>query len=59
LPWPEKAESRPMEIVDTLGFLHGTWRIARSIEDHRIGTRGSFKGMATLTEDSIDCKSCP
>jgi hypothetical protein len=44
-----------MEIVDTLGFLRGTWRIARSIEDHRIGTRGSFKGTATLTEDSIGC----
>ena len=39
-----------MEIVDTLRFLRGTWAIARSIQDHRTGTRGSFKGMATLTE---------
>jgi len=43
-----EAQSTPMEIVDTLGFLCGTWAIARSIEDHRIGTRGWFEGMATL-----------
>lgn len=42
-----------MEIVDTLGFLRGTWVIARSIEDRRTGTRGSFKGTATLTEVPI------
>ncbi|MGO8859606.1 MAG: DUF6314 family protein [Acidimicrobiales bacterium] len=45
-----------MEIVDTLGFLRGTWAIARSIEDHRTGTRGSFKGTATLTEVPIGCR---
>jgi hypothetical protein len=43
-----------MEIVDTLGFLRGTWAIVRSIEDHRIGTRGSFKGTATLISLPID-----
>ncbi len=39
-----------MVILDTLGFLLGTWRIARAIEDHRSETCGSFDGMATLTE---------
>jgi hypothetical protein len=44
-----------MEIVDTLGFLRGTWAIVRSIEDHRIGTRGSFKGTATVSAVPIGC----
>lgn len=39
-----------MEIVDTLGFLLGTWNVMRSMEDHQSGTRGSFEGTATLTE---------
>jgi len=37
-----------MDNVDTLEFLLGTWRVARSIEDHRSGTRGSFAGTASL-----------
>jgi hypothetical protein len=42
-----------VEIVATLGFLRGTWVLERSIEDHRTGTRGWFKGMATLTAAPI------
>lgn len=38
-----------MEIVDTLGFLLGTWQVDRSIEDHRSGTQGSFAGTAAFT----------
>ena len=55
LTGPEETQSRPMEIVDTLGFLRGTWEIERSIEDHRARIRGSFKGSAILTEMSIGC----
>ncbi|HVA74207.1 MAG TPA: DUF6314 family protein [Acidimicrobiales bacterium] len=39
-----------MEILDTLDFLLGTWRVARSIEDHRAGLRGTFEGTAALAE---------
>lgn len=39
-----------MEIMDTLGFLLGTWQVDRSIEDHQSGTQGSFEGTATFTE---------
>ena len=42
-----------MEIVDTLGFLRGTWAVVRSIEDHWIGIRGSFNGTATLRAEPI------
>lgn len=37
-----------MEVPDTLTFLAGTWRLDRSIEDHRTGTRGTFAGHARL-----------
>jgi len=39
-----------METVDTVGFLLGTWRLSRSIEDHRSATRGAFTGTARLTD---------
>ncbi len=38
-----------MEILDTLGFLLGTWRLNRTIDDRRSAARGSFDGWATLT----------
>jgi hypothetical protein len=44
-----------MEIVDTLGFLLGTWRVSRSIEDHQSRIRGSFEGTAALTEPPSGC----
>lgn len=44
-----------MEIVDTLGFLVGTWQVRRSIEDHQSGIRGSFEGKATLTQPPFTC----
>ncbi|MDQ6840372.1 MAG: DUF6314 family protein [Actinomycetota bacterium] len=37
-----------MKVVDTLEFLVGTWRVVRSIEDHRTGTRGLFEGTADV-----------
>ena len=57
LPWLKRHNRDRWRIVDTLGFLLGTWRIARSIEDHQTGTRGSFEGTATLTEAPIGCKA--
>lgn len=39
-----------MEVADTLTFLLGAWRLDRSIEDHRSGTRGTFSGHATLMQ---------
>ena len=39
-----------MEIVDTLGFLVGTWAVTRSITDHRGEVQGLFEGTATWTE---------
>jgi hypothetical protein len=35
--------------VDTFGFLLGSWALDRSIEDHRSGIKGWFRGTATLT----------
>jgi len=46
-----------METGDTLGFLLGTWRIMRWIEDHKLGAGGSFEGTATLTELPFGCPS--
>lgn len=33
-----------MEILDTLGFLLGTWSITRSLDDHYGGVKSSFVG---------------
>jgi hypothetical protein len=38
-----------MEIDDPLAFFLGTWRLTRSIEDHRSRTRGFLHGTATFT----------
>lgn len=40
-----------MEIAGTLDFLLGTWEVERSIEDHRSGARGSFRGTAVLAAE--------
>lgn len=37
-----------MKILDTLGFLLGSWDLDRSIEDHRSRTSGSFHGTAVV-----------
>jgi Family of unknown function (DUF6314) len=37
-----------VEIIDTFDFLLGSWKLSRSIEDHRSGIRGSFRGTAVL-----------
>jgi hypothetical protein len=37
-----------MVVIDTLEFLAGTWTVDRSIEDHRSGVSGSFRGSAVL-----------
>jgi hypothetical protein len=39
---------RAVEIFDTLDFLLGHWRLDRSIDDHKSGTRGSFHGTAVV-----------
>lgn len=43
-----------MEIVDTLGFLLGSWQVERRIEDHRVGICGSFRGVATFARHGTD-----
>ncbi|MHB8335506.1 MAG: DUF6314 family protein [Acidimicrobiales bacterium] len=48
-----------MEIVDTLGFLLGSWRVQRRIEDHQSGISGSFSGVATFTQLSRGDASRP
>jgi hypothetical protein len=42
-----------MEITDPLGFLLGSWRVERHIEDYRIGVAGTFKGLATF--EPLEC----
>ena len=44
------SRSNTMESLETFGFLLGSWRVARLIEDHRIGIRGTFGGLATFSE---------
>jgi len=39
-----------MEIFDALGFLLGSWRVQRHIEDRQIGISGAFKGVATFVQ---------
>jgi hypothetical protein len=39
-----------LRIDDTLGFFIGAWELDRSIEDHRSGARGTFRGRASLRE---------
>lgn len=41
-----------MEVIDTLGFLLGRWKVSRSIEDHLHGIRGFFEGTVLLTESA-------
>ena len=45
-----------MSTVSTLTFLLGTWDVARTIEDHKLGTCGSFVGTAVLCEIPADCR---
>jgi hypothetical protein len=40
----------------TLEFLLGTWEVSRTIEDHKIRTRGSFVGGAVVSE--LPTESC-
>jgi hypothetical protein len=37
-----------MEVADTFGFLLGSWRVNRSIEDRQAGISGTFQGSALL-----------
>jgi hypothetical protein len=37
-----------MRVTDTLTFLAGSWRLQRSLSDHRSGASGSFTGTARL-----------
>jgi Family of unknown function (DUF6314) len=39
-----------LRIEDALEFFAGLWDLDRSIEDHRSGARGTFRGRASLTE---------
>jgi len=40
-----------VENFGTLDFLLGTWAVDRSIEDHRSGALGSFRGTAVLAAE--------
>ena len=46
-------QNRTMEISDTLGFLLGTWRVTRRIENQKLGAFGSFEGTALLAEHDL------
>jgi hypothetical protein len=39
-----------VRIDDALEFFVGDWDLDRSIEDHRSGARGTFRGRASVTE---------
>lgn len=47
-----------MDVADTLTFLLGTWKLERSIEDHRSGEHGWFFGTATLETWPSGCGGC-
>jgi hypothetical protein len=38
-----------MRVTDTLAFLAGTWRLHRSLTDHRTGTSGELRGTAAFS----------
>jgi hypothetical protein len=40
-------------ITDLRGFLPGRWRIARIIEDRRLGLTGSFRGRGVFTPEGM------
>lgn len=37
-----------MQVADTLAYLTGSWRLERTLADHRAGASGSFSGMGEL-----------
>lgn len=37
-----------MRVADALGFVHGEWRIERTLTDHRTGAHGRFTGTASF-----------
>ena len=39
-----------MDVIEPLAFLLGTWRVDRRINDHRTGSLGTFRGVATFSE---------
>jgi Family of unknown function (DUF6314) len=42
-----------VELVDTLAFLLGRWRISRTIDDHHGGTSGTFEGTAEVVRRQV------
>jgi hypothetical protein len=38
-------------IEDTLAFLLGEWKLARTLDDHRSGALGTFSGVAMVSGD--------
>ena len=55
-PLPVVTVNGSMKITDTFEFLLGSWRIERTLKDHRSGTRGTFNGMASVA-DQRPCSS--
>jgi hypothetical protein len=45
-------------VNDTLDFLLGSWRVERTVTDHRRGELGHFRGTATFTR-SVDTNPPP
>ena len=42
-----------MEIVDTLEFLLGTWKVDRHFQDFRLGVEGHFRGAASISDQEL------
>lgn len=47
-------EGNTLQINDLKRFLHGKWRLERSLDDCRAGQRGSLSGEAVFTEEGGD-----
>jgi hypothetical protein len=43
-------------VFDTLEFLIGSWRVTRSLRDHRLAVEGSFEGSASISDTQPDCQ---
>ncbi len=43
-----------MDVADTLAFLVGTWEVHRTVEDHRLGSSGTFAGTASVERSPGD-----
>lgn len=47
-------EDKPLQINDLKRFLHGEWRLERSLDDRRAGQRGCLSGRAVFIAEGAD-----